>query len=71
MKELSTPIEINATAARVWGILADIGRYAKWNPFIRLAQGETREGSKLTVQIQTPGGKAGLRRHECGAEKGG
>ena len=57
MKELSTQIEINAKAARVWAILTDFGRYAKWNHFITRAEGEVKEGSRLIVQIEPPGGK--------------
>lgn len=57
MSELSTEIEINATAGKVWVILTKLSKFAEWNPFIREAEGEVREGSQLRVRIEPPGGK--------------
>ena len=56
MKEVHTEVEINATAKRVWGIISDFGKYEEWNPFITGAQGEPREGSKITINVKTPSG---------------
>jgi hypothetical protein len=57
MRELSTEIEIKATAEKVWAILTDLSRFREWNPFITRGSGDIREGSKLTVRIEPPGGK--------------
>lgn len=56
MKELSTEINIDATAEKVWRILTDFGRYHEWNPFIKEAAGVIEEGSQLRVYIVPPNG---------------
>lgn len=56
MKEIRTEVEIAASAQRVWEVLADFSRYGEWNPFIREAKGEPKEGSKLEIHITTPSG---------------
>ncbi len=58
MKELRTEIEIDASSERVWTVLSDFSRHAEWNPFIRVIEGEPREGERLSVRIEPPGGKA-------------
>lgn len=58
MRELSTEIEIDAPTEVVWDILTDFESYPAWNPFIRHARGEAREGARLEVTIQPPGGRA-------------
>lgn len=55
MKQISTEIEIQASAERVWEILADLPGYARWNPLIREASGELREQGRLELFIATPG----------------
>src|SRR5262245_28914338 len=57
MKELYTEIEINASPEKVWQVLTDFGHFKDWNPFIRSIQGTPKNGSKLSVQIQPPGGR--------------
>ena len=57
MRELYTEIEITAPADKVWAILTDLSRFPEWNPFIREARGEVREGAQLSVYINPPGGK--------------
>jgi hypothetical protein len=57
MRELITHIEINASAERVWQILADFEGYPRWNPFIRHISGEPKKGSRLKVFIQPPGSR--------------
>jgi uncharacterized protein YndB with AHSA1/START domain len=37
--QLTTEIDIDATPARVWAVLADLNRYSSWNPFNLEAQG--------------------------------
>jgi hypothetical protein len=58
MKELYTEIEISASEEAVWQILVDLERFPEWNPFITLAEGEVKEGSRLRVRIEPPGGAA-------------
>lgn len=55
-KEIRTEVEINASAKKVWDIIADFAAYKEWNPFIRQAFGEPKEGSKLEIRITTPSG---------------
>ena len=57
MKVLSTEIEIDATPESIWRILADFNRFPEWNPFIREIEGEMKEGSRLRVRIEPPGGR--------------
>ena len=55
---LHTEIEIAAPPERVWAVLTDFPHYPDWNPFIRSIAGEPRQGARLRVDIQLPGGKA-------------
>jgi hypothetical protein len=55
MKEIITNIEISAPADKVWRALSDLERYPRWNPFVRKAEGELREGSRLKVLADAPG----------------
>ena len=57
MKEVRTEIEINAGPERVWKILADFEKYDQWNPFIKRVTGQAREGARIAIHIETPGGK--------------
>ena len=57
MRELITEIEIDALPEVVWRVLTDLEHYDQWNPFVRKAEGEVREGAKLAVEIAPPGGK--------------
>ena len=59
MHELRTAIEIQATAQRVWAILADFAAYPQWNPFIRQIRGVPERGRSLEVRIQ-PSGTRGM-----------
>lgn len=59
MKELHSEIEIQATAERVWQLLTDFASFPLWNPFIRQASGEIKEGARLEVHIQ-PSGASGM-----------
>ena len=34
-RSLDTDVEIDASAERVWSVLADFDAYPEWNPFIR------------------------------------
>lgn len=57
MKEIHTEIEINASLERVWKIVTDFESYGQWNPFINRVIGQAKEGSRIEIHIETPGGK--------------
>ncbi|MCC5809668.1 MAG: SRPBCC domain-containing protein [Ectothiorhodospiraceae bacterium] len=57
MKYLETEITIDAPAEQVWSVLTDLDGYRDWNPFIREAGGELREGGRLDIRIHPPEGK--------------
>lgn len=56
MKHLTTQIEINAPAERVWNILTQFDKYPDWNPMIRSLSGTVEEGQIIKVLLQQPGG---------------
>jgi hypothetical protein len=58
MKHIESTVEIDAPPERVWSVLTDLAGFADWNPFILEASGELREGGRLSVRIQPPGGRA-------------
>lgn len=57
MNHLLTSIPINAPPERVWHLLTDFASFPRWNPFIRRASGEPREGAQLEVYLQPSGAK--------------
>ena len=54
MRSIRTEIGIDHTAAAVWAVLADIERWAEWNPFAS-ARGRLAVGERLEVEIRPPG----------------
>jgi hypothetical protein len=56
-RRLETHVEIEASARRVWEILADFPAYALWNPFIVAIAGEPRRGARLTATLRPPAGR--------------
>ena len=58
MRELRREIDIDAPPAAVWAVLTDTRSYSEWNPFMPHLAGELREGAKLEVRIEPPGGRA-------------
>jgi hypothetical protein len=57
-REITTHIEIDAPASVVWEILVDFERHPEWNPFIEEISGEAKEGSRLSLTVRPPGGRA-------------
>jgi len=55
---LHTEIEIDASAERVWAIVADFAAYPLWNPFVRSVIGVPQQGERLQIVVQPGGGKA-------------
>ena len=60
MKEIHTEIEINASEEKVWRVLTDFAAYPKWNPFVRIVEGDVSVGARLQVYIEPSGGKGML-----------
>ena len=54
--EVTSSIDINAPADRVWAILCDFISYPEWNPFIIAIEGKLRTGARLTMRVAPPGG---------------
>jgi hypothetical protein len=52
---ISTAVEIDAPAARVWGVLVDLPAYREWNPFIVEASGRVAVGERLALRMALPG----------------
>lgn len=59
MNHLHTEISITAPPDHIWHLLTDFASYPHWNPFIRRASGELREGAQLEVYLQ-PSGARGM-----------
>ena len=57
-RQISTEIEIDAPASRVWATLTEFGAYEQWNPFIRRVSGSLETGARLEVLMQHPEGRA-------------
>jgi len=58
MHEVTTEIEIAASAGRVWSVLLDFPSHPHWNPFVRAISGVARVGETLKVSLQPPGGRS-------------
>ena len=56
--EIRHEVEIDASPAEVWAVLADTGSYGDWNPFVRRLGGELRRGAELEAEIAPPDGRA-------------
>ncbi len=54
-REYAEEITIEAPPRRVWEVLTDLPSYPEWNPMIRRAEGELREGARLRVIFQPEG----------------
>ena len=54
---ISTAVEIDAPASRVWDVLVDLPAYPEWNPFIVAAEGKVAVGETLSLRMALPGWK--------------
>ena len=52
---ISTAVEIDAPASRVWEVLVDLPAYPEWNPFIVEAGGKVAVGERLSLRMALPG----------------
>lgn len=51
---LTSEIDIEAPAARVWSVLVNFDTYSQWNPFITSIQGIRAVGNRIDVVIRPP-----------------
>lgn len=52
----SDPVPIDAPIDAVWAILADVDRYAEWNPFARTSrETERRVGRPIQLEVRLSG----------------
>lgn len=54
--ELRSEVEIEASAATVYGVLIDLPRYEQWNPYLTDVKGELLVGRPLQVTLSLPEG---------------
>jgi hypothetical protein len=59
MRELTSEIEFEGAPEEAWEVLADLGAYAEWNPFITKIEGDLRPGARLEVRLE-PEGERGI-----------
>ncbi len=53
--EIYTEIKIQSNPETVWKILANLKDYSSWNPFLLEANGEVKEGAKISIHAKPPG----------------
>jgi hypothetical protein len=56
-RTIKSTIEIRAPLDTVWRVLTDFPAYREWNPHLREVRGKPREGGRLMVLSQPPGGR--------------
>ncbi len=54
-RQLQAGVEVQASAARVWEVLADFAAYHEWNPFIVQATGQPVPGEHLVLHLRLTG----------------
>jgi hypothetical protein len=57
VREISVSIEIAAPPEAVWAVLADLPAYARWNPFLRQADGVLAVGERLRIRFHPENGR--------------
>ena len=57
MRTVSATIEIDATPAEVWAVLADLASYPQWNPRFPEASGDLAAGKKITLKSRPTAGR--------------
>ncbi|HER43290.1 MAG TPA: SRPBCC domain-containing protein [Candidatus Eisenbacteria bacterium] len=55
--ELSTGIDIDASAVEVWNVLVGFERYPEWTGIFAFTIGHTRPGDRLKVRISSGGSR--------------
>lgn len=54
-KELETWIDIDASAERIWQVLANVRDWQSWNTFIPTVEGDLVEGRSIRIKVVPPG----------------
>jgi hypothetical protein len=68
---IRTETVVDAAPEDVWALLADLGSYPEWNPFIVSATGRLAEGERLAVRIRDArGGESSFRPRVTALEPG-
>ncbi|WP_186757147.1 SRPBCC domain-containing protein [Echinicola salinicaeni] len=49
--KITTQIQINAPAQKVWEILMGFETYPQWNPFVKSLEGDIREGGRIEIKL--------------------
>jgi hypothetical protein len=49
--DLTTSVDIDAPAERVWQVLTDLPAYGQWNPFITRAEGTLAVGAQASFRL--------------------
>jgi len=57
IRTISHTIEIDAAPEAIWRQITDTAAYPDWNPFMRRLEGELKEGARIEVEIEPPGGR--------------
>jgi hypothetical protein len=57
VKNVEAKVDIAAPPERLWSVVSDLDSFSAWNPFMTKASGQLREGSRLEITIEPPGGK--------------
>jgi hypothetical protein len=55
MHQITTEVEIVASAEVVWRVLTDFAAFSEWNPFMLQAGGELIAGERISVTMRPPG----------------
>lgn len=58
MRTISTTAVLDVPPEVAWQVLTDFAAHAEWNPFMSSIAGEPTPGSRLTVHLTPPGGRA-------------
>ena len=54
-RTVSVSATVEGRKQEVWDVLTDFAAYEEWNPFVRRAAGEAREGTTLELEAVLPG----------------
>jgi hypothetical protein len=66
MREISTYIDIDASASLVWDILTDFATYRRWNPTMRTVLGSAERGNTILITQRRDAGGAAAQRSRGG-----
>jgi hypothetical protein len=58
MREISTYVDIDASASLVWHILTDFATYRRWNPTMRTVLGSAERGNTILITQRADAGGA-------------